>query len=208
MGREIECAARVSGESDRGKALLETDEVIFRGAKTKARVKLASIVGLTTKGGWLAIAHAKGALDLELGKEAASWRDKIENPKSAVAKLGIKAGMRVALVALDDVALVKDLEALGAVVASGAPRAKVDVVIFGVHSARDLARVAPLATKLEPAGMLWTVRPKGKDGVAEGLVRDAGLAAGLVDVKVARFSETHTAEKFVIPVAKRGAKRA
>ena len=31
----------------------------------------------------------------------------------------------------------------------------------------------------------------------------AGKAAGLVDVKVVAFSATHTAEKFVIPVAKR-----
>jgi hypothetical protein len=31
----------------------------------------------------------------------------------------------------------------------------------------------------------------------------AGRAAGLVDTKVVRFSETHTAEKFVIPRAKR-----
>ena len=29
----------------------------------------------------------------------------------------------------------------------------------------------------------------------------AGKAAGLVDVKVVGFSPTHTAEKFVIPVA-------
>jgi hypothetical protein len=31
----------------------------------------------------------------------------------------------------------------------------------------------------------------------------AGKAAGLVDVKVVRFSETHTAEKFVIPKSRR-----
>jgi hypothetical protein len=31
----------------------------------------------------------------------------------------------------------------------------------------------------------------------------AGKAVGLVDVKVARFSETHHREKFVIPVSKR-----
>ena len=34
-------------------------------------------------------------------------------------------------------------------------------------------------------------------------VLNAGKAAGLVDVKVVRFSETHTAEKLVIPVARR-----
>lgn len=31
----------------------------------------------------------------------------------------------------------------------------------------------------------------------------AAKAAGLVDVKVVRFSETHSANKFVVPVAKR-----
>ena len=31
----------------------------------------------------------------------------------------------------------------------------------------------------------------------------AGKAAGLVDVKVVRLSDTHTAEKYVIPVSKR-----
>jgi hypothetical protein len=39
--------------------------------------------------------------------------------------------------------------------------------------------------------------------ITEGDVMAAGKAAGLVDVKVVRFSETHTAEKFVIPVALR-----
>jgi hypothetical protein len=32
---------------------------------------------------------------------------------------------------------------------------------------------------------------------------EGGKLAGLVDVKVVGFSETHTAEKFVIPVANR-----
>jgi hypothetical protein len=79
-------------------------------------------------------------------------------------------------------------------------------VIFGVEAEGDLARVAPLAAKLARDGALWIVRPKGvkgKGGVAEGAVRAAGLGAGLVDVKVARYSETHTAAKFVIPLAKR-----
>jgi hypothetical protein len=33
----------------------------------------------------------------------------------------------------------------------------------------------------------------------------AGKTAGLVDVKVVRFSDTHTAEKYVIPVKDRRA---
>jgi hypothetical protein len=47
------------------------------------------------------------------------------------------------------------------------------------------------------------IRPKGKAVITESDVMAAGKKAGLVDVKVVSFSETHTAEKFVIPVAKR-----
>jgi hypothetical protein len=52
-------------------------------------------------------------------------------------------------------------------------------------------------------GALWVIRPKGRKEISERAVMDAGKAAGLVDVKVVSFSETHTAEKFVIPVAQR-----
>jgi hypothetical protein len=47
------------------------------------------------------------------------------------------------------------------------------------------------------------VRPKGSKAITEAETMAAGKRAGLVDVKVVSFSETHTAEKFVIPVAAR-----
>jgi hypothetical protein len=47
------------------------------------------------------------------------------------------------------------------------------------------------------------IRPKGRPEISERSVMAAGKAAGLVDVKVVAFSSTHTAEKFMIPVANR-----
>jgi hypothetical protein len=47
------------------------------------------------------------------------------------------------------------------------------------------------------------VYPKAKREITEGDVIGAGRKAGLKDVKVVGFSTTHTALKFVIPVAKR-----
>ena len=47
-------------------------------------------------------------------------------------------------------------------------------------------------------------RPKGRDGVAEGAVFAAGRGAGLVDVKVAKWSDADTGMKFVIPKEARG----
>jgi len=69
--------------------------------------------------------------------------------------------------------------------------------------ALQLERVAKLAAGMQPAGALWVIYPKGKAAIREIDVIEAGRAAGLKDVKVARFSETHTALKFVVPRAAR-----
>jgi hypothetical protein len=47
------------------------------------------------------------------------------------------------------------------------------------------------------------VAPRGSRDVREADVLAGGKSAGLVDVKVVRFSQTHTAHKFVIPVSRR-----
>jgi hypothetical protein len=203
MGQSFACAARVNGTDDRGTALLETDEVIFRGKLARARVAFGSMKSLAVKGEWLAIAHAGGTLDLALGERAETWLSKIRKPKGIVEKLGVNAGARVAFVAWNDAELAAGLRAAGARVLTGAARAEVDVVILGVKKERDLAKIVPAIARLSRDGALWIVRPKGKDGVAESAVMAAGHEAGLVDVKVARYSETHTAEKFVIPLARR-----
>ncbi len=69
-----------------------------------------------------------------------------------------------------------------------------------------------LEERLEPAGSLWVVFPK-KPFVAELEfpymwldVQKAGLAAGLVDNKIAAFSPRLTSIRFVIPVAQRKAR--
>jgi hypothetical protein len=203
VGDTIACAGRVNGEDDEGTALLETDEVIFRGKRARVKVPFASIRSLAVKGAWLAIVHAGGSLDLAVGKRARAWTDKIRKPKGIVEKLGVKPGARVAFVAWKDADVAAGLEAAGARVLEGMPRAEVDVVILGVKSEAELAKIGAVTKKLARDGALWIVRPKGKDGVAEAAVMSAGKRAGLVDVKVARYSETHTAEKFVIPLARR-----
>jgi len=66
-----------------------------------------------------------------------------------------------------------------------------------------------LSAGLEPAGSLWTVFPKKPFAEELGFpylwidVQKAGLAAGLVDNKVAAFSPRLTALRFVVPLARR-----
>jgi hypothetical protein len=63
------------------------------------------------------------------------------------------------------------------------------------------ASLAMLEPKLATAGMIWAAWPKRSSGVAtdlsEGAIRDAGLAAGLVDVKVCAIDATWSGLKFV-----------
>ena len=68
---------------------------------------------------------------------------------------------------------------------------------------RDLER------RLIPSGLLWTVFPKKPFMEELGFpftwieVQKAGLAAGLVDNKIAAFSPRLTSIRFVIPLARR-----
>jgi hypothetical protein len=67
----------------------------------------------------------------------------------------------------------------------------------------DAARLAALVPAIAPAGGVWAIYPKGRRELSEDTVRAAGRRAGLVDVKVVRFSETLGALKLVIPRARR-----
>ena len=116
--------------------------------------------------------------------------------KTRSEKLGVKPGQTVLLVGVTDVHFLSELPDGGArITRSGAP----DIVFCAIESRAALQKLPELAGRIKRDGAVWTIRPKGSPLVSESDVMKAGKAAGLVDVKVVRFSETHTAEKFVIP---------
>jgi hypothetical protein len=143
-----------------------------------------------------------GVLSLTLGRAAERWAAAITSPKSRLEKIGIKAGQRVTLMGVSDAGFADELKAAGADVSDRA-RKHSDAIFVGIESPADLARIARLRASLAPAGALWAIRRKGVPDASEALTMTAGKAAGLVDVKVVRFSETHTGQKFVIPKAAR-----
>ena len=109
--------------------------------------------------------------------------------------------MRVITEALGD-DLLSDLRDKGAVLVG--PRSHdVDAVLVRVDTLPALTRVATLARALAPAGMLWILRPRGHADITEQVVMRAGQQAGLVDVKIARVSDTDTAMKFVYRIRDR-----
>jgi len=121
--------------------------------------------------------------------------------RSRSEKLGVKAGQSVLLVGVTDAHFLAELQGCGArVTRSGSP----DVIFCLVETRAALQRLPELAKRMKRDGALWTIRPKGSPHISESDVMKAGQSAGLVDVKVVRFSDTHTAEKFVVPKKLRG----
>ena len=202
MGQQLPCTAHHDGRTSEGVAHLESRELAFRG-DFRLVIPLAEMRDVVAKDGTLRVTFGSGRASFELGEAAAKWASAIKNPKSVVDKMGIKAGMSVALVSLEDDDFGAQLESRGVSVARGVPRRPMDAILFGAEEADALDRLPALKRRLQPNGSLWVIRPKGVTRITERQVMAAGKAAGLVDTKVVSFSETHTAERFVIPVADR-----
>lgn len=123
-------------------------------------------------------------------------------------KLGLKPGMTCQ--ALDAPADYDDLlVGLPEDVRFGSrPRDPLDFVHIFVRKADGLQdRLIKLRLRIAPTGMIWVSWPKKASGVETdvngNVVRDAGLGAGLVDIKVCAVDETWSGLKFVIPRARR-----
>jgi hypothetical protein len=202
MGNILKSRLHFDGAIYDGEAMLETAEVLFRGG-CRLVIPFGEIRAVDARGGMLHVTFGGGEAALELGAQAAKWAEKIRNPKSMIEKLGVKPGQQVAVVHFDDGTFVADLERAGARVSVGRPKKNSDAIFAGAETRSDLARLESLRAFLAPHGALWVIRPKGVKEITEADVMAAGKGAGLVDVKVVRFSDTHTAEKFVIPVAQR-----
>ena len=127
-------------------------------------------------------------------------------------KLGIKEGSRVALINAP-----KDFESeLGELPDNvefiKRPTKSLDIILFFVLTERALAQdFAKLAAKITANGMIWIAWPKKSSGVVTDLseqrVRELGLNAGLVDVKVCAIDETWSGLKFVYRLKDRSSLR-
>lgn len=120
-----------------------------------------------------------------------------------VKKLGFKPGFRVAFVnapsefASDLGDLPDDIQVLKENL-----RSPLDLVVLFVTSQLAMkSGFHKLAKKLANNGMLWVSWPKKSSGVAtdlsENIIRNIGLDAGLVDVKVCAINEVWSGLKFV-----------
>ncbi len=126
-------------------------------------------------------------------------------------KLGIKPGARVAFVGAPDGFGMTLGELPPGVVVRDRLRGPLDVIVAFFDSIAAFERRVPaLKRALDPGGGLWIAWPKRSSGIAtdlgDGVVRELGLAAGLVDNKVCAIDGVWSGLRFVYPVGDRPAR--
>ena len=205
MGYETKCRARVDDRAGHVReadatVLLETDELVVRG-EARVRIPRASIERVTARAGVLTVTSPSAVVTLTLGPEAAAkWRAKIEEPpKRLIDKLDVKSGAKVWLLSIGDETLAAQVRERTDNVSNGETAKDCDVVFVGVERDRELDRIGRALESIVPNGAIWVIHPKGADGVADTTIFGKAKALGLLYTKVARVSETHTAEKLVRP---------
>jgi hypothetical protein len=195
MGREAICMCTWNGKTARVKLLLEPPELILRG-ELRSRISFAKIERMKVDGANLCFRFGADDVRLALGDAmAAKWAEAILKPPPTLArKLGILPDMKVQMVGkIDDEALRESLS--GAQLVSRA----MQLIVARVNTAAELEGAFRRSVSALREGVpIWIVYRKGAGhAINESAVRGAGLAAGVVDVKVASVSTALTGLKFV-----------
>lgn len=193
MGREVMCNYSWQGQSGAGKALLEANEIILRGA-IRTRIPRQAIFAAETIDQDLILMVQGTPLVLGVGAvEAEKWITALRNPPPSLAhKLGISAEKPAFVIGLcDDPTL---LEALQGANCDTPEQAKTLIAIL--HSEADLPPASALAQRL-PDRQIWCVHGKGrKAAVTDAMVRDHMHARNYRDSKSCAVSMDWTATRY------------
>jgi hypothetical protein len=123
--------------------------------------------------------------------------------RALIDKLGVKPMARVTVLNINDETFMAQLRDRTPDI-SKRLRKETDVIFYEANSEVELAKLETLKSYLKPDGAIWLVSLKGKQARIKDIqVIAAAKSAGLVDNKVAAFSETHTSLRLVIPRALR-----
>ena len=146
MGAEATCTVHFQGSASSGRALLETEELIFRG-EIRLAIPFRDIRRIVASDGTLEVTFSGGVAVFELGAKAQRWAEKIRHPTSVLDRLGVKAGARVTVLDLPDRKFRAALIARGARVMSRLSTGAA-LVFLGIADRRHLARLRTVAGRL------------------------------------------------------------
>lgn len=195
MGREAQVACTVGAARESVKALLESRELILRGATVRRRWPLAELQGLAVQGEALVFRAGAEAVALQLGAaEAAKWKLRIETPPPSLAhKLGIAPERPAAVFGPAD----DDAELAAALQGARTDRLPEAGVLVAVVLSEDALQQALALHRGMACDGLWVVHAKGRGAVLpESRIRDTLRAQGYVDHKTSAVSERLTATRY------------
>ena len=195
MGREAVCTCDWNGTVAEVKALLETKEVILRGAMRK-RVPFSEIKDVNANADRLSFNVAGEAVQIVLGPAAEKWAAAITNPPPTLAcKLGITDKIVVRVIGqVCDEALNEALAAAAKIASKNA-----GLILACVDSPESLhAALRDAKAQLLKGVPIWMVYAKGKGHpINETSVRELLRENGMIDTKVASVSAKYTALRFI-----------
>ena len=144
MGQEVTCRVECPAGNGEAKALLESTEVLVRGA-FRWKVRFAELQSVEVNGGRLVLSAESGTTALSLGEIVAEkWAEKIRNPPSLMKKLGVRAGSQYDIVGSAPRSFMNELDD------AGAQESRAPELLFAFpESAADLAPI----WKMAPGGV-------------------------------------------------------
>lgn len=194
MGLEAESELSHSGQTLHVKALLESHELILRGAMKKT-LPIRELTDPRAVNGQLLFEYRNEAYVLTLPSgQADKWLKKLTTePPSLARKLGVDAAHKAYVKgSIEDPALV---EALTGAVTTDPHEAVLAVAV--VSQPDELSAALADMVDALPAVPVWIIFPKGaRSTLPESAVRSHLHALGYVDTKACAVSETLTAARF------------
>ena len=129
--------------------------------------------------------------------------NEVQSGKALLDKLGVKPGAKVAVLGVEDEDFLEQLRERSAEVDAGVVGRDYDLVFLATERVEELGRLTALQDCIKRNGAIWVVWPKGRKQLRLKDIIEAAKVQGLVDNKVVSFSDTHSAMRLVIPVARR-----
>jgi hypothetical protein len=199
MGTVVQGTVTVGGQKVNCKADFASDHVTFSGGR-RGEVPYAKVEVVGTARGVLKLRVDGALMEFPLGDKVERIAAKVRKPPTLMDKLGVKAGLSIAVVGVDAKGFLAELAKAAPDATRGEPGRPVDLLFLAVRGRDELGRIGEMVPHLKPDAGLWAVYPKGRRDIRESDVLEAGRAAGLKDVKVARVSPELTALRFVRPL--------
>jgi len=194
MGREASCHCVWAGQPGECKVLLETNELVVRGA-IRLSVPIALLSRVRVEGEQLFFRAGEDDVVLNLGANLAqSWAKKIAAPPPTLAaKLGISSSTQLMLIGEFET---EELKA--AIAEAGATEGKdVNLILALVRTNADLNYALDRYAAFANKPPIWIIYPKGPTKpLKESEIRSTLRQEGFIDTKVASVSQTLTALRF------------